>query len=203
MMGGGMDATGLLANKSVQDELKLSDDQKKDIKAANDARGKAMRKAFEDQDREAFAKINEDFTKAMKKVKDALTSAQAKRLFQIEVQVATKGNNPRIFQNPEVVKALKLTDAQQKKVKTAITEMEKDVKELFEDAKGDQKKMFQAFGKMRELSKEAYTTVAKALDDDQKKTLKSLEGEKFELKMEGGFFKKGKKGGKKEKKDDF
>jgi len=208
-MGGGGDVSAqLLANKGVQEELKLTDSQKKDVKAATDARQKAFEKAREDKDFEAFGKINEDFTKAMKKVKDKLTSTQSKRLMQLEVQVAAKNKSVRIFQNPDVQKALKLTDKQKKKLKSTLSDLEKDTKELMEDAKGDFKKMRQAFGKMREMGQEAYTTVTKTLTEEQQKTWKTLGGEKFEGKgvpFESPFGKFGKgkdKGGKRKKKND-
>jgi hypothetical protein len=202
---GGMDGTQLLANKSVQEELKLSDDQKKDIKAANDARGKAMRKAFEDMDREAFPKINEDFTKAVKKVKDKLTSDQSKRLQEIEIQVAVKGKQVRVFANAEVQKILKFTDKQKSTVKSTLSDLEKDVKELMSEAQGDRQKMGAAFKKMAEMNGEAFATVSKSLSDDQKKTLKDAQGKDFTIKMENPFGRGGRGGrGKgKDKKDDF
>jgi hypothetical protein len=183
-MFGLMDGTALLGNKSVQDELKLSDDQKKDIKAATDARLKAFRAAMEDMDREAMQKAGQEFTKSMTRVREKLTSAQAKRLFQIEVQVATKNNSTRVFQYPEVQKALKFTEKQQKLVKSTISDFEKDVKKLMEESKGDGQKMFANMKKIRERGKEAYTTITRSLDDTQQKALKDLGGEKFELKMQ-------------------
>jgi hypothetical protein len=201
MRGGGMDATQLLGNKSVQDELKLSDDQKKDLKAATDARGKAMRKAFEDMDREAFPKISEDFTKAVKKVKDKLTSEQAKRLQEIEIQVAARNNSVRIFQNPDVQKLLKLTDKQKSLVKSTLSDLEKDIKEFAEENKGNFRKIGE---KMREMGKEAFTSITKTFDDDQKKAFKDAQGKAFELKMEGfGGRPGGGKGKRDKKKDDF
>jgi hypothetical protein len=200
--GGGLDANMLLANKGVQDELKLSDSQKKDIKAASDARQKAVREAFKDREtaRENMQKAGEEFNKAMKKVADGLTATQKKRLLGIEVQAATKNNNPRIFQNTAVQKALKLTEKQQKTIKSTFTDYEKDLKELREESKGDFRKMGE---KMREMSKEAYTTISKTLTDDQKKALKDLEGEKFELKFDRpGFGKEKGKKGRKGNKDD-
>jgi hypothetical protein len=204
--GGGADATALLGNQSVQDELKLSDAQKKDIKTATDARNEAFRKAREDMDFEGIRPAQEAFTKAMKKVQEKLTTTQSQRLMQIEVQVATKNNNPRIFQSEAVQKALKFTDKQKKLVKSTFADFEKDMKELFEENKGNFRKIGE---KMSEMNKEAMSTITKTFDADQQKGWKSLGGEKFEGKgfpfeMKGfgkGGFGKGGKG--KKKKDDF
>ena len=199
--GGGMDGPGLLANKSVQEELKLTDDQKKDLKAATDARQKAFAKMREDGfDRDTMVKIGEDFNKAAKKVADGLKPAQKKRLLQIEVQLATKNNSVRIFQNSEVQKALKLTEKQQKTIKSTLSDLEKDIKELFQESKGRE-----AFTKVREMNKEAFATVTKSLDADQKKAWETLAGEKFEGKgppFEFNFKGKGKGKGRKDKKKD-
>src|SRR5262249_39444275 len=193
-----LDSTALLANKSVQDELKLSDDQKKAIKDANDAMMKAFEKAREDMDFSGIAEARQTHQKGIKKVLDKLDEKQAKRLMQIEVQLATgKNKNPKIFANAGVQKALKLTTKQKDTVKTTLSDLDKDVKEVADDAKGDFKKMFT---KMTELRNEAYTKIEKSLDDDQKKDLGKLGGEKFEIKLEfPGFGKKDKD--KKEEKD--
>ncbi len=178
---GGMviDASTLLANKSVQAELKLSDDQKKDLKEINKARA-LLRAAREDDDKDAAKEAQASLEKATKKLKESLTSAQSKRLLQIEVQLAVKRNNAKIFENTEVQKALKLTDKQKKLVKTTFSEMEKDLRELREEAKSDPKKFREVFQKQREMSKEAFTTITKSFDDDQKKAWKDLPGEEFE-----------------------
>jgi len=69
-------------------------------------------------------------------------------------------------------------------------------------AKGDGKKFRAAFTKINELRKETYTKLNKGLTEDQKKTLTSLQGEKFELVVPKGKFEFPKGKGKKDK-DDF
>jgi hypothetical protein len=196
-----IDATMLLSNKGVQDELKLSDAQKKDLKTANDAFQEAIRKAREDMDFSGLATARQDQVKAIKKVQDKLDEKQAKRLAQIEFQQVTKGKmkNPRIFANTHIQTALKLTSDQKKTVKTTITELDKDFKELDDEAKGDLQKGFANFKKKAELNNEAYEKITKTLDDDQKKDFDKAGGEKFTLKMDFGGFGKDKK---KDKKDD-
>jgi hypothetical protein len=196
--GRGMDATQLILQKSVQEELKLSDDQKKVLTEANDAFQKAFREAIQEKDFSGIAKANETRTEAVKKVIDKLDAKQAKRLMQIDVQLATKSNSPRIFTNPDVQKALKLTTKQKDLAKDTLAEVEKDVKEYAEENKGQ----FQKIGeKVAELNKEAFTKITKSFDDDQKKAWETLGGEKFTGEIVGPFG-KGKDKGKK-KKDDF
>jgi hypothetical protein len=208
MMGPITSAT-LLSNKSVQDELKLTDDQKKDIKTAGEVRQKAFRKAQEDMDREGFQTAMQDYGKAMKKVADNLKTNQKERLLQIEVQLAVKNKSPRIFANPDVQKALKLTEKQTKMVKNTLSEADKDAKEVMEDAKGDFSKMREAFQKIQKLNQDSYAAISKSLDADQKKALETFQGTKFTGKgppFEQGRFGPGgggRRGGKDKKTDDF
>lgn len=199
-MGGGLDATQLLANADVQKALKLSDEQKKTIREASTARQEAIKAAFQDMDREAMQKAQEEFTKVMSKVKDGLTSDQRKRLGEIEVQAAIQLNQPSIFKREHVQKALKLTDKQKEMVKESLSDLEKDVKEVMEDAKGDKEKFFGAFQKVAGMNKETFTKITKTLTDEQKKIWKEMQGEKFEGNLNP--FGKG-KFGKKKNKDDF
>jgi len=198
----------LLMNKSVQTELKLDDKQKKALgeitKKQADLRGK-IREAFEDGDREKameiLKKAGEETNKAVKEFNKSLTSTQAKRFQEIQVQVATKNNSLEIFKNEDVAKALKLTDKQKEKIKESLTDLQKDVKELFEDAKGDREKFGAAMKKVGGLRKDAFEKITKDLTSDQQKIWKTLGGEKFELKMEGGFGRdKGKRPGKDKRK---
>jgi len=214
--GGGLqlDSTALLGQKSIQEDLKLTDDQKKTIQEANEAFQKAVAKAREDMDRDAMRTAGEDRRKAIKKVVDKLDEKQTKRLLQIEVQIASGTvkvipfgpamKNPRIFANEAVQKELKLTSKQKDTVKDSLSNLDKDVKEAFSDAQGDFGK---AFRKVGELSGETYEKIEKSLDDDQKKTFAKLGGEKFEGKFDFGFGgfgpKKGKDKKKEEKKDEF
>lgn len=196
MMGRGMDGAQLLSLPDVQKDLKLDEDQKKAITEATEARTKAFRSAFQDMDREAMQKAMTDFTKAMTKVKEGLKPQQAKRLLQIEVQVAAKGNQPNIFTNETVQKALKLSDKQKSTVKSMLSELEKDVKELMEDAKGDREKFMGAFKKMQTMGKETFDKITKSFSDEQKQAWKELQGEEFKGELRPAGFRP-------KKKDDF
>jgi hypothetical protein len=209
---GGMSGDMLLMNKSVQKELKLDDKQTAALKEANKAAEEHMakaREAFQDMDREKgmehMQKANEVRTKALKKFKDdTLTSEQRKRFAEIEVYVGTKVNkDPNVFKETAITKALKLSDKQQETVKETLSDLDKDVKEVQADAKGDFSKMKGMFKKMQSLRGDAFEKITKSLTEDQQKTLKELAGKEFEFKMDNPFGKGGKKGKKGKKKDDF
>ena len=201
-MGGDMGTT-LLTIEGVQKELKLTDDQKKDIATATKERNDATRKAFEDKDFESMPKAMEAYTKAMAKVKAGLKSEQKKRLLGIEVQVAEEKKTAPIFKNADVVKALVLSDKQTDTVKELLSDNEKDAKELFEEAAGDRTKMRGIGQKVQKMSAESFTKIFKGLSEKQLVAWKELKGDKFEVTFPkfGGFNPKGK--GKEKKTDDL
>lgn len=179
-MGGDM-STMLLANEGVQKELKLTDEQKKEIATATKERNDANRKAFEDKDFSSMPQTMEAFTKAVAKVRDGLEPAQKKRLLGIEVQLAEKNKTAAIFKNAVVVKALAMTDKQKETVKELLSDNEKDAKELREEA-GEDRSKFRAIGKkIQTMSAESYTKVSKSLSEKQLEAWKELKGEKFEV----------------------
>jgi Spy/CpxP family protein refolding chaperone len=190
--GGGFGRGGgvgmLLTNKSVQDELKLTDEQKDKIKTALD-------KVREDQ-KDAFATMRdrqakeEDRAEARKKVTEATTKAldgilkkeQEARLKQIQLQQ----EGVRVFVNSDVQSALKLSDEQKDKIKTIVEDTGKETREAFQGLNfQDREKMAEARKKVEALTKEATEKIETILKDDQKKALKDMMGEKFEIKFEG------------------
>ncbi len=197
-MGGMLEGPMLLLNKSVQDELKLTDDQKAELTKINTKMTEARQKAFADagMDRskiaEAMKPINDEATKA---IKDgplaALKPEQSKRLKQIEVQ--QKGLAA--FNDEEVQKTLKITDKQKEEIAGQVKDVEKDRAEIMKDAQGDRTKMQEARTKITELNTKATDKIISSLTDDQKKAYKELVGEKFEIKFDFGGG-KGKKGDK-------
>jgi hypothetical protein len=176
-----MDAAQLLLNKSVQDELKLTDDQKAALAKVRDKQMEAMQKA-RDADREKrgeiFRAAREETKKEVDKWKEAgLKPEQARRLRQIELQ----NMHFRAFADADVQKELKMTDKQKDEVKEITEGVNKDVTELRNSAQNPR----ELFPKIQALQKEATEKVAGLLTEDQKKTWKELVGEPFEVKMEG------------------
>jgi Spy/CpxP family protein refolding chaperone len=158
---GGFGGGDPLSNPAVQKALKMTDDQ---IKEAGEIRRKA----------------NEE---AAKKIEAKLTSEQKKRYGEIQLWMAEIGQDLKIFTKDGTVKALSLTDKQVKAVKDAMTDMEKDLKELREEAKGDFRKIFT---KSRELRKEAWDKFTGTFTAAQKKAWETAKGEKFEMPRFGG-----------------
>jgi hypothetical protein len=185
--GGPPQGPQLLLNKSVQDELKLSDEVKGKLTKISEKRGADMRKAFQDagMDREkmqeAMKTVTEETNKALTPILEKdLKPEQVKRFNQIKIQVA----GIRAFTDPDVQKDLKLTDKQKQEAKAINEEVAKDSREIFMGAGFDREKLQEARKKVEGLTKEAMDRFTKTLSDDQKKTLKDLSGEKFELKLD-------------------
>ena len=88
--GMGMDGPMLLLNKSVQDELKLTDDQKADLKKVADKLDESRKKVMADAGgdfskiREAMAPLMEEATKSLAKPVENLKPEQSKRFKQIQ-----------------------------------------------------------------------------------------------------------------------
>ena len=187
--GGGF---GLLMNKGVQEELKLTDEQKEKIQAVGTELGKGgfgFKKDQTKEEREKAAK--ERIEKTNKAVADILKPDQAKRFKQIERQqdVLVTLNT-----DEEVVKEIKLTDEQKDKLKGIRDDMTKEMSGLFGKGKGGDFK--EAFEKMNTLRKESKEKALKVLTADQTAKWKEITGAPFEVQL-GGFGGFGKK-----KKDD-
>ena len=169
----------LLRDEKVQEELKLTDDQKAAFVKIADKYKDDFQKARTDMD---FKKIGELMKAASeevdKVVPTVLKADQIKRLNQLEVQAASLD----AFTKDDVAAALKLTDKQKKDIDEAKAEFDKDRQELFKDApRGDQEKMAELFKKSQAMRKDAFDKVVTTLSDDQKKTWKDLTGDKFEF----------------------
>jgi hypothetical protein len=193
-LSGEPDANMMLTSKDVQKDLKLSDDQLKSLTKARETMTKAVQAARADMDREAMTKATADYTKALTKFKDELTSDQKRRLAQLEVQASAKGNHPAIFGKESVQKGLSLTAKQKETIKAALSELDKDTKELADDVKGDFSRFGEVRTKIQGLNKDTFTKITKALTDDQKKSWKEMQGEEFKGEFVPAFGKgKGKK----------
>jgi hypothetical protein len=202
--GGGFMPGGdfLLTLPAVQKELKLDDKQKEAVAEITKKQNEARKKAFEDMDFSELGKVMQESQKALAKIRKELKPAQAKRLDQLEVQLAVQGKNPEVFKRDNVAKALNLTTKQKETIKSSLDDLEKDAKELREEAKGDRQKMREIFQKINKLRQETYAKITKSFSEDQTKAFKDLQGDKFEFPKMG--FGPGGKGGKKKKdKSDF
>jgi Spy/CpxP family protein refolding chaperone len=177
-MGGG---AMLLTNKSVQKELKVTDEQAPKIEAfAAETRTKNQERFQGFQDltpEERQSKMREAQAELHKGLDGILKPEQVKRFKQIEIQVA--GANA--YGQPHVQEALKLTDEQKTKIREINQETMEATRSAFQDA-GDDRQA--AMAKVTELRKEAGTKAAALLTEDQKKSWKDLAGEPFDYKPE-------------------
>jgi Spy/CpxP family protein refolding chaperone len=178
MMGGG---AGLLTNKSVQKELKVTDEQAPkletlatELREKGRGRFQGLQDLSDDERRTKMQELQRTAQAELHKgVEGVLNADQLKRFKQIEVQVA--GINA--YNQPHVQEALKLTDDQKSKVREINQSTMEATRSAFTDA-GDDRQA--AMKKVTELRKEANTKAAALLTDDQKKSWKDLAGEPFE-----------------------
>jgi hypothetical protein len=192
--GGMMTGPGLLMNKSVQQELKLTDDQIKKIdETVKEVREKhqdefqALRDASQEERREKGAalmrKVGEETHKALAGV---LKPDQEKRFKQIELQV----RGAQAFTDPDVQKQLKLTEDQQDKIKTINEDAQKEMRSAREGGGGPG-----GFQKMAEIRKEAAEKSVSVLSADQKAQWKEMTGAPFEVRFEAPAGGRGGRGG--------
>jgi hypothetical protein len=177
--GGGMSGLMLLGQKSVQQDLKLSDDQVKQLKEAGEKMFKEFAGLRDLSREEAGKKMQELRKEGEKQVAKILDKKQAKRFKQIGWQL----QGSRAYSNPEVAKALSLTDDQKKEIATIQKETGAEMRKIFQ-GEGDRKEKGE---KMAELRKSSTAKTEKVLTDDQKTKWKELVGAKFTGKIEFNF----------------
>ena len=191
----------VLSNKDLQEELKVTDEQKVKFKGVTEKQTAAFKKTMEafkdaggDKDklkelRESGQKDGEKLNEEIKKVvEETLTSDQKKRLAQIDLQA--KGM--RAFSDEKIAKDLSITDSQSSKIKGVMEEYTKDTKDLgFGGGKGgfDKEKAAENAKKREKLSKAAFADIEDALTADQKGKWKEMVGAPFDTAKlrQGGF----------------
>lgn len=177
--------SGLLANASVQKELKLDDKQ---VQKANDLDEKMsaeMREKFQDlqdlepQERRAKRQeINHEIsTKSLKAAGEFLEPRQIARLEQIAHQV----RGAMSFSSPDVAGKLNLTDAQKNEIQEIQRESFQEMRSIFQDNQDDPQARMKA---MNELRKKTLDKAVAKLNDEQRKTWKQMLGAPFEIKYE-------------------
>ena len=160
----------LLRQKSVQKELEIPADVSEKIHDFTHAQAEAAWKAkdLEDGKRtKAFEMLENQNKKFVAKI---LSEKQLKRLNQITMQFTSLHQ----LTKAEAVTKLKLTEAQQEKLKELHVKSHKDLKEIFaaKDAEGRSDK----FAKHR---KEIRASILAILTDEQKAQVREMVGEPF------------------------
>ncbi len=178
--GGEMAPLFLLRLEPVQKELKVTDEQKEKIQKLAEEMRPAPRAEGESRPSrdEMQKKMKERAEKINKTLAEILKADQTERLKQIGLQV----QGPRAFENPEVVKALQITDEQKTKVKDILSETRKQVQALGrpdpEATPADRKERLE---KVQKIQKEATAKCVEALTPEQKKKFEELRGKPFEI----------------------
>jgi eukaryotic-like serine/threonine-protein kinase len=179
--GPGRDLVSLLTQKSVQEELKLSDDQVKkvaDLAQSRRRSGRGARNLSQEQQQKRLMEAAQANEKALGEI---LTVDQLQRAKQINVQV----RGAQTFRDPEVITALKLTDDQKQKIKTIQDDARQESSRLFQRGAGNQEDLRK---KRDAFNKETQQRLVSLLTPEQKAVWKDLTGEPFkgEITTTGG-----------------
>lgn len=193
MFGGGFGLTALMVNKSVLDELKVTDEQKEKLATwAREAGAKQREKMQEliggGGDRPDPAKMQEAMAKIsaeqLEEVSKVLKEEQTKRLKQVQLQI--QGVNA--FRTKEVQEGLKFSDEQKETVKEILAAMQMEQRELFQGGGGggrpDPEALAEMNKKRTEMGKKYMEKVKAQLKDEQKKAYEEMTGKAFEYKPE-------------------
>jgi Spy/CpxP family protein refolding chaperone len=182
---GGGGGAMLVANKGVQQELKVDDEQAEKLNALAQELGEKQREQFQrlqdvpqderrDKMQEISQAMNADLRKSLDKV---LKPEQIKRFEQIQLQQAGLS----AFATPRVQEELKLSDEQKSKLREINEEQSQAMRSAFQGAQDDREG---AMRKIADLRKQSNEKALAVLTDDQKKTWKDMTGEPFEVRFE-------------------
>lgn len=168
-----------ISQKSVQEELKLTEEQVKKImeerKKYRDAREALQNAPAEEMDK----KIQDLNREGEKAVASVLQLDQTKRLKQITLQQV----GPLALGKPEYVKELSFSEEQQKKIKDIREEMAKEIAKAQKEKSGDPKEVRKKMGEVRHHASEQ---ILKLLSDEQKAKWKEALGEPFKGELNFG-----------------
>jgi hypothetical protein len=178
---GGRSPVLMLANqKSVQEELKLTDEQVKKVAKITEAMKEKAADLTETDPKERMKKAMELFQEAEKSVLAVLTPTQAKRMRQIALQ---QQHLVRAIESPEVAKELQLSEEQTKQVRAIRESSTKEMSKLSEDAKNRE----EVREKTAALTKATEEKLLKVLTEEQRTKWKELLGEPFKGELKPGF----------------
>jgi len=178
----------LLNNKGVQEELKITKEQKEKIAEADKKIEKKVRNASPDfqglsreEAQKKFVALAKENAEIMDKAAN-LTATQKKRLAEIQLQQRLRWYGPNAFGSADLQKQLKLTDEQKEAIKSIAKET---LDKINEELKGSDRFDFRKQLEIRQkVNKEAMGKVAAKLTKDQNETWTKMLGEPFEVKVE-------------------
>jgi hypothetical protein len=180
--------SGLIRNKGVQQELKISDEQAQKIavicqdvdrsyktemsKLVDLPRGPEKRKKI-------MNVIDSASNDCIKHLADVLTPEQSKRFEQIRLQEFGRVDMASALTTPHIEKALKLTNDQKAMLREIYEAVDKLVLEINEKENPPGKESAKYVSEMRKSANDMAFAV---LTDDQKKAWAKLTGNPFEVK---------------------
>ena len=175
----GYSTVQLASLEKVHDELKLSDSQKTNAAEMAEELSSERRELFSDGGGGDFAAAREKLTKltteAEGKLKELLDDEQSKRLRSIQIQV----NGAATLSDEDVVKALKISDAQKSQLDDVSEANTQAIREAFQDLQGaSREERREKFAELRNMGNEKLLA---ALTTDQRAAFEKLQGEKVEL----------------------
>jgi hypothetical protein len=160
-----------LFSKSVQAELKLTDEQRTRVRELRDQWRAAPAASFR-----VGGRREQTAREIEQAAGDLLRPEQKARLEQVAIQVKMRSRPAdAVFTLPEVVGALKLSAKQQKKLATLRRERQAAYRDLFLTGEGSD----EIARKAEAFRKETYAKLAAVLSDEQQAGLKGVLGEPF------------------------
>ncbi len=185
IQGAGVDR--LFLYKSVIQELKVTEEQNSKIRYAMAVKGGKLKDAYDalkdvpaEERTETMQKLNKELTEVLlKEIHDVLSSEQAKRLKQIELQQSV----PTTLADEEVQKSLKLDEPQIAKINSIKDESAKEIAQFQITQMKLKQNPLETQEKIVILQKDANDRAMQVLTDEQKMKWKELVGEPFELKL--------------------
>ncbi len=174
---GGFGGPMLLGQKSVQEELKLTDEQ---VKQVNDLTAKLREANAGGRDlsrEERVKRFTESRATSRKAIESILNEEQRQRLEQISLQLA----GPAALSSPGIAEKLNLTDEQQKAIKEIQSSNQDEVRSLLRDAEGNRGEAFRKIQAARQTTQEKLQGL---LTEAQKNKWQELIGAKFEGRLE-------------------
>jgi hypothetical protein len=175
-MGGG--PMGLLNQPSVQKELKITDEQKQKIHDAVAKLRESTPAPTNADPSERQQRMQEMAREGERTAAKILDRDQMKRLKEITLQV----QGPRAFNNPDVAKALDLTDEQKEKINAAVGQGAGARGQRPQVQPGSDPQAVQK--RMEEIRKANLEKVMNILTPEQKTKWKDMTGEPFTGKIE-------------------
>jgi len=180
---------GLVSMEQVQKELGLDADQVAKVKKVTDTLNAEMRKQYtalrEIEDRAKrmarYTALRDQYdTKAREQLSPILGREKLIRLYQIRLQVRSPLES---LAHTFIIGRLKITEAQQKKLKAIETDVQAQRTKLFSSMRdASQEARRAAYDKYRKMRADTDAKALAVLTDAQRKTLEELKGKKIELK---------------------